>query len=142
MNTKDKKTGGKKTANKETAGILGMIGAVAAAAVGAYYVYNSKDAKKKIKNVKGWVLKAKGEILDKLEDMKDVTEEKYKTTVDSILTKYNKVKKVEGPEIIKLGDELKKHWKTIVKEINASSKTIKKAAKDGAKIAKEVSKNK
>ena len=148
MNTT--KTTGKKAEVKSTAkkggssvGVLGIIGGLAAAtAVGAYFVHNSKDAKKKIKNVKGWALKAKGEVLDKLEDMKDVSEDKYKTTVDSVLSKYAKVKKVEGPEVEKLAGELKSHWKTIVKELSAGSKTLKKTVKKGAEVTSKIVKSK
>lgn len=147
MNTT--KTGNKAGAKKSTdaksgmAGVLGMIGGLAAAtAVGVYFVHNSKDAKKKIKNAKGWVLKAKGDVLDKLEDMKDVTEDKYKTTVDSVLSKYSKIKKVDGPELEKLAGELKSHWRTIVKELSASSKTVKKAVKKGTAVTKQIVKGK
>ncbi len=135
MNTTKK---AKATENK-TVSVLGIMGGLAAAAaVGAYFVHNSKDAKKKIKNVKGWALKAKGEALDKLEDMKDVTEDKYKGTVDSIVSKYSKIKKVEGPEIEKLANELKSHWKTIVKELKEGSKSVKKVVKKGAVKTKSI----
>ncbi len=135
MNTTKK---AKATENK-TVSVLGIMGGLAAAAaVGAYFVHNSKDAKKKIKNVKGWALKAKGEVLDKLEDMKDVTEDKYKGTVDSIVSKYSKIKKVEGPEIEKLANELKSHWKTIVKELKEGSKSVKKVVKKGAVKTKSI----
>lgn len=147
MNTTktDNKAGAKKAVAKEShsVGVMGVIGGLAAAAaVGAYYVYNSKDAKKKIKNVKGWALRAKGEVLDKLEDMKDVTEEKYKTTVDSVLSKYGKIKKVEGPDILKLADELKSHWKTITRELKAGAKSVKKVVKKSAKVTTKVVKGK
>lgn len=147
MNTikTEKKAGAKKgtEAKGGASSVLGMIGGLAAAtAVGAYFVHNSKDAKKKIKNAKGWVLKAKGDVLDKLEDMKDVTEDKYQTTVDSVISKYSKIKKVEGPELEKLAGELKSHWKTIVKELSAGSKSIKKVVKKGASVTKTVVKGK
>jgi hypothetical protein len=141
------KAGAKKSANAKkggsVAGVLGMIGGLAAAtAVGVYFVHNSKDAKKKIKNAKGWVLKAKGDVLDKLEDMKDVTEDKYKTTVDSVLSKYGKIKKVEGPELEKLAGELKSHWRTIVRELNAGTKSVKKVVKKGSVVTKKIVKSK
>jgi hypothetical protein len=148
MNTTktENKAGTKKSTSASkvsTMGVLGMIGGLAAAtAVGAYFVHNSKDAKKKIKNAKGWILKAKGDVLDRLEDMKDVTEDKYKTTVDSVLSRYGKIKKVEGPELEKLATELKSHWKTIVRELSAGSKSVKKAVKKSAAVTKAVVKGK
>lgn len=136
------KKGKKSEKGSSVAEALKIIGGLAAAtAVGAYFVHNSKDAKKKIKNVKGWALKAKGEVLDKLEDMKDVTEDKYTTTVDSVLSKYNKIKKVEGPELEKLATELKSHWKTIAKEFSGGAKSIKKVVKKGAVETKKIIKN-
>lgn len=143
--TKTGKNGGAKKATNgaSMADALKIIGGIAAAtAVGAYFVHNSKDAKKKFKNVKGWALKAKGEVLDKLEDMKDVTEDKYKTTVDSVLSKYSKIKKVEGPEVEKLAGELKSHWRTIVKELSGGAKSIKKTVKKGASATTKIVKGK
>jgi len=148
MNTikTEHKAGDKKDTNAKKGsamGVLGLIGGLAAAtAVGAYFVHNSKDAKKKFKNVKGWAMKAKGEVLDRLEDMKDVTEDKYKTTVDSVLSKYGKLKKVEGPEIEKLATELKSHWRTILKELNTGTKSVKKAVKNGASTTAKIVKGK
>jgi hypothetical protein len=46
----------------------GIAAGVAAAALGAYFLYGSKDAKKNRAKVKGWMLKARGEVLEQLEN--------------------------------------------------------------------------
>ena len=84
------------------------------------------------------ILKAKGEVLDRLEDMKDVTEDKYKTNVDSVLSKYTKIKKIEAPELEKLATELKSHWKTISKEMGVGAKSVTKAVKKGAAVTTKI----
>lgn len=115
--------------------------AVAAAAAGAYFLYGSKDAAKNRKKVSGWMLKAKGEVLEKLETMKDtLTEESYNKLIDGVVAKYASVKGGSGAEAEALGKELKSHWKNIrkhfttVKPVKTTPKTNKKSpAKKKAK---------
>ncbi|MDE2188268.1 MAG: hypothetical protein KGJ35_00860, partial [Patescibacteria group bacterium] len=54
------------------------IAAFAAAAAGAYYLYGSRNAAKNRKAVKSWALRAKAEVMDEIEKMKDVTEPAYR----------------------------------------------------------------
>ena len=48
-------------------------GLIAAAAAGAYFLLGTKEGQKKQKQIKGWMVKAKGEVMDKMEDMKEVS---------------------------------------------------------------------
>ena len=95
-------------------------GIVAAASAGAYFLLSSKDAQKNRKKFKGWVIKAKGEVIDKIEDMKEVNEEKYNKLIDSTVKKYKKLKKAEKKEIDLLQKDLLKHWKNIKRELKES----------------------
>jgi len=97
-------------------------GLVAAAAAGAYFLFGTEKGKNTQKAIRGWAVKAKGEVMDKMEDMKDVTEDGYYNIVDSVVGKYKKLKKVQSTEVDSLISDLKKHWKNIKKELGSSEK--------------------
>lgn len=117
----------KKTQQSNAGG--SVIGAtlVLAAAAGAYFLYGAKDAKKNRKVVKSWALKAKAEVLEKLEKAKEtMNEESYHKIVDDVLLKYEKVKDAHQDDIDGVVKELKGHWKNIKKHL---APTVKKNAK-------------
>ena len=111
-----------------TAGI--GIALAAAAAAGAYFLYGSKDAKKNRKAIKGWVLKAKGEVIEKIEQVKgELTEENYNKIVDGVVAKYSKLKTTTEDEIQDLVKDMKGHWKNIKKHTTGAKTVVKKAIK-------------
>jgi hypothetical protein len=111
------------------AGLLG-VGAVLAAAAGAYFLYG-KDGAKNRKKVKGWMLKAKGEVLDKIEKAKDINEETYHQIIQSVAKRYEAIKTVDPAELAALIAELKAHWKNIKRHMEPAKpkSKAKKAAK-------------
>lgn len=117
----------KKQTHKEGGSTLGAALVVAAAA-GAYFLYGSKDAQKNRKAVKSWALKAKAEVLEKLEKAKEeINEENYHKIIDGVVTKYNKVKDTHQDDIDAVTKELKGHWKNIKKHLTvATKKNVKK----------------
>lgn len=115
-----RKTAAKKESNTGlTVGLaLGAIGAVAA----GYFLYGPKGEANR-KKLKGWMLKAKGEVLEKLEKVKDsLDEETYNAIVDQAVAKYGKMKDVGMDNAMMLGGVLKKHWKGIKKDLSAAPK--------------------
>jgi hypothetical protein len=106
---------------------VGIAAATAVALAGAFFVFG-KDAAKNRKKVKGWMLKAKGEVLEQLEKMKEVSEETYQTTVDKVTAKYKTLKNVDQTELKAMVKDMKSHWKNIVKEISPK-KSVKKSGK-------------
>ncbi|MEN9621872.1 MAG: hypothetical protein RLZZ67_306 [Candidatus Parcubacteria bacterium] len=109
--------------------VLSLAG-LTAAAVGAYYLYGSKDATKNRAKVKGWMLKAKGEVLEKLEDAQEVTESAYMSAVDSIAKKYNSLKTIEPSELEAFITDMKGHWAGISKKVKSVTKPkVKKGKK-------------
>ncbi len=100
---------------------VGVV-AIVAAAAGTYFLYGSKNAPKNRKKIKAWTLKAKGEVLEKLEKAKDMTEQTYHNIVDSVAKKYEVVKSVDKADVMEFASELKSHWKHIAKEIAAFHK--------------------
>ncbi len=98
------------------------LAAVVAAAAGAYFLYGSKKAKQHRKQVKGWMLKARGEVLEKLEKLKEVNEEIYQKVVNEVSNKYEALKSIDKEDVMEFAKELKSHWKSIAKEIAAFHK--------------------
>lgn len=107
----------------------------AAAAAGAYFLYGSKDAKKNRKAIKGWVLKAKGEVIEKIEQVKgELTEENYNKIVDGVVAKYSKLKTTTEDDVQELLKDMKGHWKNIKKHTKDAVKPVaKKVAKKSSK---------
>lgn len=99
----------------------GIAAAAAAAAAGAYFLYGKNGAKNR-KIVKGWALKAKGEILDQMEKGKEMTEETYNKVIDKVTQKYQAVKNIDRSELDQMAKELKGHWKSISKQLSGKGK--------------------
>lgn len=118
-----KKTPAKKDTKDTSASKVAVGAGIVAALAGAYFLYGSKDAVKNRKKIKGWTLKAKGEILEKLEKVDHATQAQYESTVDTVLNKYKALKSVDMSEADSLAKDLKKHWKAFQAEL----KKVKKA---------------
>ena len=103
------------------------IAALAAFAAAGYFLYG-KDGAKNRKKVRGWMLKAKGEVLEGVEKLKDVTEEEYAIIIDKVGAKYKAVKNIDPAEVDAMMRELRGHWKSIKKSISPAPKK-KKVAK-------------
>jgi len=117
----------KKSDKKEGLGaktILG-IGAGVAALSAAAYVLFGPEGKKNRKIIKGWSVKMKGEIIEKFENVKELTEPVYNEIIDNVQAKYAKLKNVDQEELTKVVGEIKKHWKALKKEA-LGKKTAKK----------------
>ncbi len=124
----------KNTTNKNIAVAAGITGLFASALLGAHFLFNTEKGKKSLKHVKSWAFKMKGELLEKIEKVKDVDEETYHKIVDELTTKYQKIKGMTVEEVGELTKELKANWKKIKNEAKKtnllqSGKTAKKAIK-------------
>ncbi len=104
------------------------IGAIASMIAGAYYLYGSKDGVAKRKQIAAWSVKMKGEVLQGIEKLKDVSEPAYKEIVKKVSEKY---KTVDKGELKKVVDDLHSTWNKMKKEVNAE------IAKKQAQIQKE-----
>ena len=121
-----------KPSTSHAGAIVAGIAGLTAAAVGAYYLYGSKNAPKNRAQVKGWMLKAKGEVLEKLEGVQDISESVYATAVDAVAKKYQAVKNIDAQELESFITNMKAHWSGIKKSAKkspAKKKTAKKATK-------------
>jgi hypothetical protein len=106
--------------------------AAAVTAAGAYFLYGSNKAAQNRKKVKGWMLKAKGEILETLENAQTLTEDEYKALVEAATGAYGTVKNASVGEMKEFKKEMAEHWQKIqktkvVKKLTAGQKVEKKA---------------
>ncbi len=120
------------------------LGAAAVAAAGAYFLYGSKSAAKNRKVVKSWALKAKAEVLEKLEDAQEMTQAEYDQLNKSVSGAYTGAKNASKKDILEFSKEMKDHWKSIEKAAaplkKAATKQVKKVAKKVEKVAAQVAK--
>ncbi len=111
---------------KTTGSGLPLAAGLIAGIAGTYFLYG-KNAAANRKKIKGWMVKAKGEAIEKMEKMKEMDEASYHALIDGIAQKYGKVKGIEQAEVDELVKDMKKHWKSIMKD--TAPKTKKKPIK-------------
>lgn len=120
-----------KSTKKTASGVKAAVGlgvgaaAVSALALGAYLLYGEQGAKNR-KNARAWMLKAKGEVLEQVECMKDVSLDAYQNLVHIMAVKYAKMKDVDAADIEKLVKELKMYGKKLA---GTKKKMVKVVAK-------------
>lgn len=92
------------------------IGLAALAAIGAYFLAGKRGAKNR-EAIKGWTLKMKGEVLEKVEKVKKLDKDDYEKIVDQVAERYAKLEKVGGAELKRLTIEMKKAWEHVRKKL-------------------------
>lgn len=123
-----KKTkGGMNTAQK--VGIGFGLTAAAVTAAGAYFLYGSKQSVQNRKKIKGWMLKAKGEVLEALEKAESITEEEYKALVETASGAYSTMKNATAGEVKDFKKEMGEHWEKLqknnaIKKLTTTAKTV------------------
>ena len=116
---------------------LAVVGAsLAGIAATAYFLFGPKG-KKNQKHAKAWAIKMKGEVVEKLEKAREITEPVYLEIIDMVAKEYKQGKKASQPEIAALAADLKKHWKAISKMAIAAKQ---KATKHSSRAPKTVKK--
>ncbi len=108
---------------EESHGMLPLAAGVIAGVAGMYFLHGQgKAPKANRQKIKGWVLKAKGEALEKIEKMKEMDEEAYHAIIDGVMAKYNKLDSSDKAEIEALAKDMKKHWKAIARDLAPKKK--------------------
>ena len=110
----------------------------------------SEDSKKNRKKVKSWMLKAKAEVLETIEDAEEMTQAEYEKLVETVSAAYGRLKTASKVDVATFKREMKEHWDGIekagkvvsgmamkVKRKPAPKKAAKKTTK---KTAKKVTK--
>ena len=130
------KSSGMGTAMKVGAGV-----AIAAAAIAGAYLLYGKDGAKNRKKVRSWGLKMKAEILEKMEQMPELSEAVYTKTIDEVSKHYKALKNIDPKELQQMVSEMKGHWASIKKQITPKAKkVVKKATKTAQKVKTAVKK--
>jgi hypothetical protein len=107
----------KNTPHQVSKGAIAAFGAGAIAlAVSTYYFFGPEGKIHRTK-ASGWMIKMKGEIIEKIEEAGEMTEEGYNKIVDSVLATYVTAGKIAKPELQTFADNLKKQWKHILKTL-------------------------
>lgn len=128
-----KKATKKKESHLEEVAIGIGLTTAAVAAAGAYFLYGSDKAAKNRRQVKSWALKAKAEVLEKLEDAKEMSQDEYEELVQSVAGAYSTAKSATKKDIREFAAEMTEHWQQIEK----AAKPLKKSAKKATKTAKK-----
>mgnify|MGYP000550013970 CR=1 FL=1 len=130
-----------------SAGGVAAIGAGVAALAAASYYFFGPEGKKNQKKMKGWMIKMKGDIVDKMEDAKDMSEAAYHNIIDTVSAAYQKNSKVAATDVADYVAILKKQWRGISGSLKkpakkAVTKVAKKAVTKVAKTVKKAAKKK
>lgn len=117
----------KKESQVKSIGKAVAVGAGIAALSAAAYVLFGPEGKKNRKAIRGWAIKMKGEVIEKLETAKEITEPVYNDIVNKVSEKYAKLKNVDAEELTKAVEDLRKQWKNMVRDAKPKKKVAKKA---------------
>lgn len=122
-----------------------IIGAAAAALAAGIYFFQTTQGKRNAKKLKGWMVRMKADVLDKLEEAEEVTEPVYRGIVDTVANAQIVASKIPRSEILALATDLKRQWKMINRMTHgkkpARKAPSKKAAKKGAAKASKKQKS-
>ena len=97
------------------------IGLAALAAAGTYFLYGKRGAKN-LKGVEGWALQLKGEVLEKMEKLREINQEAYNELVEETAERYGKTKQVGAAELKHIVGDLKNAWTHIGKQLKADAR--------------------
>jgi hypothetical protein len=100
-----------------------VTGAMLGAAAALVFVANAQD-KAKRKKMRGWALRARGEILEKIENTQAITKDRYEEIVSQVMRKYEKTKSTTEAEVKSLERDLHRSWRHIVAELPAAKQDI------------------
>jgi hypothetical protein len=127
----------KKTSKSNTVKYAVIGASLAGLAATAYFFFGPKG-KKRREHAKAWAIKMKGEVVEKLEKAREITEPVYREIIDSVARDYKKGKKAGQSEIEALATDLKKHWKSMSALAVAAKQEV---AKNATRVAEKAKKS-
>lgn len=92
------------------------IGLAALAAAGTYFLYGKRGAKNR-ETIAGWALQLKGQVLEKMENLKEVNQQKYNELIEETVERFGRVKNVSAAELKLITADLKSAWSHIDKQL-------------------------
>jgi hypothetical protein len=114
---------------------LAVLGASLAGLAAAAYFFLGPKGPKNQKHTKAWAIKMKGDVVEKLEKAREVSEPIYHEIINSVAKEYEKNKKAGHAEIGDIVQDLHKHWKTIGKIAKSVKQDVTKDIKEKRQTA-------
>lgn len=108
------------------------VGAALAIAAASYYFFGP-NGKKNRNKLKGWMIRMKGEIVERMEKAKEVTEDAYHRIVDAVAARYKNA--VAEGDLAGFVADLKKQWKGFARSSVSKRGAAKKAGAPRTKTA-------
>lgn len=96
---------------------LAVTGLIVSAVAGVIYLYG-RDGRQRRKRVRGWMLQMKGEIMERLTRLEEVSKDKYKQIIDKVSSQFAQQKRVHQEDIDRIRERLKGHWSDIREAVN------------------------
>lgn len=118
----------RKKNNTQIKTIAALSAGAVALAASSYYFFGPAGKIHRKKAV-GWMIKMKGEVIEQIENAKEISEPIYHSIVDSVLATYVAGGKIAGPELDLFAKSLKGQWKNIVKTLPKAKTAKKKVSK-------------
>jgi len=81
----------------------------AIAAAGNYFIYG-RHAGENRERIAGWSLQMKGEVLQEMETLLEISQRAYNDLVDKTARRYGRIKRVSAFELKHITTELKNAW--------------------------------
>jgi hypothetical protein len=108
--------------------ILGLGAGLAALATASYYFWGP-DGRRNQRKMKGWMIKMKGEIIERIENAKELTEDVYNDIIDKVSTVYEGASGTGSAEVKAFAQKLKDQWEDIVESVKEEKEDAKKQLK-------------
>ena len=124
----------------QAAGLAVIWASLAALAATAYFLFGPKSRKRR-EQAKAWAIKMKGEVVERLEAAREITQPAYQEIIDTVAKDYAAGKKASETEIDTLAKDLKSHWKSISKLALAAKAEAAKNADQVVKTTKKVTRS-
>lgn len=116
---------------------VGIIGAGLAGLAATAYFFLGPKGRKHQQHAKAWAIKMKGDVVEKLEKAREVSEPIYHEIIDTVAREYAKGMKASKPEITALASDLKKHWRTISRGVKSVKGNLQKGVKKVVRTVKK-----
>jgi len=113
-----------------------VAGIITTALVGGY-LYFGPNARKNRRKTEAWMLRAKADLMEKTEDIKDMTQERYEKIVDEISGKYGAMKEVGVDKAERFAGEVRGRWNSLKAEAARREEEMREDAEDDEVKEKE-----
>lgn len=121
------------TKNGGSAMKLFTFGASLAGLAATAYFFLGPKGRENQKQAKSWAIKMKGDVVEKLELARNLSESAYHEIIDSVAAQYEKERQTSPQEIRALARDLKKHWQAISSSARRVPSNVVKGAGQAAK---------